>query len=280
MADPQRVYLHGFPGGPEELQAFGVLSSPFFAPDRRHDAPHLEFRAYVDHVARVISARFPDGALTLIGFSAGARIALELSVKLDDRVDEIILISAAAPLQSGTFLPEMAGRLVFCSAQKSPFAFRALTAMQARISRWAPSTLYQKLFSSARGADQQLKFDARFKQLIQSVIVKTLRSGAVGYKREVRAYVQPWSDLLPRVKTPVTLWHGTADNWTPIGMADALAAALPNVRAVHRLPTLSHFSTLQMFLASLQNPAPPNGDEIESGKDRVRHGVQRKSGVD
>ncbi len=255
MADRQSVYLHGFPGGPEEVQAFGPMAVPLYAPDRRHDAPGLDFAAYVDHLAQTISARFPTDDLTLIGFSAGARIALELGVALEGRVEEIILISAAAPLQSGEFLQDMAGRPVFSAAQRSPLAFRALTWMQAQMAHVAPNRLYQSIFASAQGADDALSSQAQFKQVIQSIIVNTLQTGAVGYKRELLAYVSPWGGLLPRVTAPVTLWHGTADNWTPIGMAEALEAALPNVRAVHRLSGLSHYSTLQAFLAAAKGAA-------------------------
>ncbi len=253
MADRQIVYLHGFPGGPEELQAFGAFTLGVFAPDRRHDAVDLNFPAYVGHLARAIDAQFPHGSITLIGFSAGARIALEVEARLAARVEEIILVSAAAPLQSGAFLKHMAGRLVFGTALRSPIAFRALTWAQAQLARWAPDRLYQSIFASALGADRDLRADVHFKQVIQTVIGRTLQSGAAGYRREVLAYVQPWADPLPRVTSPVTLWHGTADNWTPIGMADALAAALPHVRAVHRLDGLSHYSTLAAMMRGLQS---------------------------
>ncbi len=226
------------------------MSLPIFAPDRRNDAPDLDFPDYVDHLSQTIVERFPHGPLTLIGFSAGARMALELSVKLGDRVDDIILISAAAPLQSGNFLDDMAGRMVFVAAQRSSFGFTALTAMQSVLARLAPSTLYHKVFSTAAGADAALKSHALFKQVVQSIIVKTLQSGAAGYQREIQAYVQQWGEVLPRVTAPVTIWHGTADNWTPITMAEALINMLPNIAAVHRMDGLSHYSTLKAYLAT------------------------------
>lgn len=236
MPDRQTVYLHGFPGGPEELQAFGMFTFDGYAPDRRHDAENLDFSAYVDHLAGAIDTKFPYGRMTLIGFSAGARMALELGAKLSARVDEIILVSAAAPLQSGDFLKHMAGRLVFGTALRSPTAFRTLTWVQAQAARWAPARLFQSILASALGADRALKHNPQFARVIQSVVTGTLQAGAVGYRREVLAYVRPWGDLLARVTAPVTLYHGTMDNWTPMGMADVLAAHLPNVRAVHRLP--------------------------------------------
>jgi pimeloyl-ACP methyl ester carboxylesterase len=259
VADRQIVYLHGFPGGPEELQAFGPFTNPIFAPDRRNDAPHLDFTGYVDHLTRTVCAKYPLGAITLIGFSAGARLTLELSAKLESRTEAIILISAAAPIQLGDFLENMAGRLVFTAAKRAPFLFGVLTLAQAQLALWAPNRLFRAIFADAQGSDHPLKADWQFKQIIQSVIVKSLQSGSVGYRREVLAYVAPWGSIFSQVTAPVTLWHGTSDNWTPIGMADTFEAALPNVVAVHRLSNFSHYSTLRAFLESMQgnsfNPA-------------------------
>jgi hypothetical protein len=37
------------------------------------------------------------------------------------------------------------------------------------------------------------------------------------------------------ISQPVELWHGSLDNWAPPAMADALAASLPNITALHEL---------------------------------------------
>jgi pimeloyl-ACP methyl ester carboxylesterase len=259
VADRQIVYLHGFPGGPEELQAFGSFTHSIFAPDRRNDAPHFNFSDYVDYLAQTVGSKYPQGTITLVGFSAGARMALEIGAKLESRVEGITLVSAAAPLQSGDFLNSMAGRVVFSAAKRSPILFGALTSVQAQLARWAPDWLFRLAIGGAQGGDHPLKIDWQFKQIIQTAIVKSLQSGSVGYRREVLAYVAPWGSVLSQVTAPVTLWHGTSDNWTPIGMSDAFEAALPNVVAVHRLSNFSHYSTLRAFLESMQgrsfNPA-------------------------
>ena len=263
MTDKQIVYLHGFPGGPEELQAFGAFTVPVFAPDRRNMPVGLDFPAYIKHLNNIISTQFLHGPITLVGFSLGARIALELAIKLETRIDEIILVSAAAPLQSGRFLNAMAGRLVFGAALRAPVIFSALTWVQGQLAKRAPGRLFQSIFSSARGADQSLKYDPHFMGVIQTAIAKSLQPCAAGYKQEMLAYVAPWSDVLVRVKAPVTLWHGTADNWTPIGMADAFEAALPYIRTVHRLPGHSHYSTLHSFLTSLVEGESKASDKMD-----------------
>ena len=87
-------------------------------------------------------------------------------------------------------------------------------------------------------------------------LAAALRDGAPGYRRELAAYVAPWSDVLAQVTQPVTLWHGTDDTWAPIAMAEALAAALPQVAAVHRLAGLSHYSALAHALALIDRCDP------------------------
>lgn len=68
---------------------------------------------------------------------------------------------------------------------------------------------------------------------------------------EILGFVKPWSAILPEITVPVTLWHGTADNWSPIAMAHHLKEKLPNARPVVRLDGHSHYSTLREALCRL-----------------------------
>jgi pimeloyl-ACP methyl ester carboxylesterase len=77
---------------------------------------------------------------------------------------------------------------------------------------------------------------------------KCLSGGAAAYRAEITAYVTPWSDVLARVSVPTTIWYGTADNWVPPAMAEALAQALPNVACVRQIMDGSHYSTLAAAL--------------------------------
>lgn len=250
-AAPMRwVYLHGFPGGPEEWAMFGSPPTGVMAPDRRTDAPHRGFEYYCDHLARRIDANAGGASMGLIGFSLGAHMALELAERLGPRVARIVLVSAAAPLELGDFLPEMAGRPVFRTAQASGLLLRWLCAGQAVLTRLVPDRLIDTLFASARGGDVGLAQDAAFRRTLQAMLARSLCDGATGYRREVRAFVAPWGALLSRIAAPVTIWHGLDDSWAPPGMARALADALPQVEAVHLLPGQSHYSTLAAVLAN------------------------------
>lgn len=248
---PRLVYLHGFPGGPEEMAAVGRAHPSIIAPNRQHDAPQLSFSAYCDHSATTIAAEAGAAPITLIGFSMGSRMALEIASRLGARIDSVHLVAGIAPLDTGDFLPLMVGRPVFRAAQVSSLLFHVLCLAQLAMVKVAPKRMLDMVFAAVAGADAELAKGDAFRCTVQAMLSSTLASGAVGYRREVMAFVRPWGDLLACVTAPVTIWHGEADNWAPMGMAEVLAARLPNVRAVHRLPEQSHYSTLAVALAQL-----------------------------
>ena len=243
------VYLHGVPGGPGELALFG--GSPFagcdlFAPDRMAAGA-----GDVDDLAVAVRARFGDAPVALVGFSLGAFVAVELAGRLGAQVSRLDLIAAAAPLETGDYLGAMAGAPVFRAARGAAWRLAALLRFQALLARVAPGLLFRLIFAGAAGADRALVSQARFRDGIGAMLAAALRGGAPGYRRDLIAYVTPWSAALGKVMAPVTLWHGSEDNWTPPAMADALAAALPDVAAVHRLAGLSHYSTLAHVLGEI-----------------------------
>jgi pimeloyl-ACP methyl ester carboxylesterase len=220
------IYLHGLPGGPEEMALAGV-NLP--CPDRTKGE------------AAVLAAlsRMRDAPLHLIGFSLGAALALRLAPHLP--VAKLTLISPAGPLELGNFLPDMAGAPVFRAARR-PLLFRALTAIQALAFKHAPARSLETLFHSAPAADKAL-LTAANQKLLLSAIRASLGPRRAGYLAEISRYVQPWAAVLPQITAPVTIWQGEADTWSPPAMAKALAAALPHAD-LRLLPGQGHYSTL------------------------------------
>lgn len=64
------------------------------------------------------------------------------------------------------------------------------------------------------------------------------------YDRDVKLYVEPWSEILSAISSKVSIWHGEADNWAPIAMSDYLDAHLENVVLLKKCNGLSHYSCL------------------------------------
>jgi pimeloyl-ACP methyl ester carboxylesterase len=231
------IYFHGMPGGPGEWA--------FFAPQRlisRAIAPDRNAGTAWD------LAETGPGTVTLIGFSLGAARALEAAARWGDRVAALHLIAPAAPLQLGNFLPHMAGGALFGLAARQPTLFRLIARAEGLAARHAPHWLCDRLFTNAQGADAELARDEAFRRTMAGILRSGLGRNPSAFAREVMAYVSDWRDLLGQVTRPVTIWQGTADNWVPPAMAQALACALPGPVETRLLPGLSHYSALREAL--------------------------------
>ncbi len=234
------LYVHGLPGGPEELALAGVR------------IPLVNRAGTEDEIAARILSDTSGKPLHLIGFSLGAALALRLAPLL--RPAKMDLVAPAAPLELGDFLPQMAGAPVFKAARHS-LAFRGLTSVQATAWRLAPNVMLNTLFASAPPADRDFLTPDRRATLIASYRACLTENRAV-WLREVQAYVRPWSTALPLIQCPVTIWHGTADKWSPFAMAGALAQALPDATVIP-LPGLGHYTALCHAMPRIVDQALP-----------------------
>ena len=227
MSRPSLLYCHGLPGGAAELALADA------------DLPVLDRRQITDLAQP--SPCLPDGALHLIGFSLGASFALRLAAHHPGRVAKLTLISAAAPLELGNFLPDMAGQAVFRLARR-PALFRAVTGVQGAIAHAAPGVLASQLIATCDPSDRKL-LQGSGKPAFIAALQQGYGTNRLAYLREVCAYVRPWANLLDQVHCPVELHHGSADLWAPAAMSDALHTALPQ-SSLTRHDGLGHYSTL------------------------------------
>ncbi|MDO8912745.1 MAG: alpha/beta hydrolase [Phenylobacterium sp.] len=251
------VYFHGQPGSPAELDLVfperREHQGRVHAPDRATDRPDLSLSAYLDHLTADVLRRLPEGQIRLVGFSLGSYVAVEVGLRLEalgrGRDLSLDLVSAAAPLDCGDFLPDMAGGAVFALARNQPRLFSALTSVQGGLSRVAPGLLFAQIFAGAAGADAQLARDPAFQTTVRGMIAHSLARGAQAYRREILGYVAQPTQRLAGLCAPITLWQGDADTWTPPAMAQAIVAIRP--ATLRRFPGLSHYSTLQVALPQI-----------------------------
>lgn len=242
------VYFHGAPGsmsecaildGPAKQQGLKVVCFDRFSLDCCDDRD-----AYYQTMAtEILEILGDEETVDLVGFSIGAFVALEVSKRLGKRVENIHLISAAAPLSGGNYIDKMAGGFVFRLADRHPRIFYFLTQYQKLLSALAPKTLFKILFASAEGQDMDLSKEKNFQQLIIPTLVACFKTGSAGYMADVKSYVR-WDDDLSWCHARTTNWHGTLDNWSPFEMASALQEAIPGAVNLEALEGLSHYSCL------------------------------------
>jgi pimeloyl-ACP methyl ester carboxylesterase len=249
------VYFHGTPGSPEECAIFDALGKiydlKFICIDRYSINIALSGDAYFQHIANQIVTLTKGLTITLIGFSIGAFVALQISRNLSLIEHSLHLISPAAPLDAGDFLPTMAGKRVFMLAKSYPKVLQLIINGQGLLAAHSPGLLFELLFSNAAGADKILKTDLKFKSAIEQNLRYCFIKQPQGYLRELQAYVQPWQASLNQIHAETTLWHGSEDNWSPVAMAEYLASAIPNCKRYELIKDLSHYTCLVHSVAQI-----------------------------
>ncbi len=261
--DKPIIYFHGAPGAIEEAGVFSeaairsgrrILCFDRFAIDKS-----INGDAYFKHIADAIISEVGSRKVDIVGFSIGAYIAIEVSQKLGDQVGELHLISAAAPLDAGDFLPHMAGKPIFGLAKNHPKTFSLLVLFQSFLAKLLPSILFGMLFSSAAGGDKDLVSQKKFKNFIVPILKQSYKNSGVGFARDVKQYVN-WSlASIEKQAMEVFIWHGQADNWSPISMASGLAEIFPQSSS-YELKELSHYSTLYAVSDKIFEPKTKSDD--------------------
>lgn len=246
------IYLHGQPGSADELALFGTHvarnTTHWQVLERRTSATNCgdHFAMLADRARRVAAGR----TMRLIGFSLGGWAALHLAALLADDVMAVDLIATAAPPADGVYPAEMVGKPVFELARNHPMLFAGLTRAQGWGAMVAPALVRHALFAKAQGGDAALTQDVAFRSAITAILRTSLAGEAQAYRREVTDFASGQLPDVSAITAPVTFWHGEADNWAPISLADQLAARLPNVAAFHRLPGVSHYGALAHVLTT------------------------------
>lgn len=240
------IYFHGLPGSPTELEP---LAS---AEQLRRVIPvdRLATRGatYAESVVAAFDSHGIDGPIDVAGFSLGAMAALHIAALRADKVRKIILISPAAPLELGDFLPQMAGRPVFEAASRGALSLGCLSTVQAAAAAIAPDLMLKTMFANSAPVERLLLDAPGFRTTLAEGMLLCLGRRKQTYHEELRAYVRPWSDVLARVSCDVEIWQGDKDTWTPMAMALALQSHLG--RATLKVCAgLGHYSTLREALA-------------------------------
>ncbi|WP_420859597.1 alpha/beta fold hydrolase [Marivivens marinus] len=186
--------------------------------------------------------------IVLTGFSIGAMAAIKIAAAHPNIVSRLILISPAAPLSLGDFLPQMAGRTVFELALARPMLLRALTAFQGLIARWSPDRVVGLLFRNCGEAEKALLEDPDFKTSLTQALMESFVRCPDAYLAYINAYVSDWKDSLDLLTCPVELWHGSKDTWSPPQMSFALCNTFGEKAKLRLIEGTEHYSTMAQVI--------------------------------
>jgi len=248
MAKPL-MYCHGLPGSTGELRAFGEAQSR--APIHVLDRLNQSAGGYEQAVAASFDAVGAEQPATIVGFSLGAMAALHIAARRPRLVGKLVLISPAAPLQLGDFLPSMAGQMVFRAAQRGDAPLRIMSAVQSALVLIAARPFARAMFRGAPDADFRLLETPAFLEVFIEGMRQCLGSRGAAYRTELLAYVAPWAPVLRDVQCDIDIWQGADDDWTPPDMARALQSEFRARASLTILPHRGHYGALQAALPHL-----------------------------
>lgn len=122
---PPVVLLHGCGGSPEQafivtgwLDAFATAGRQVLAPrlpGHGRDGPSQEPADYAD-LAAALLPRLPHGPVDVVGFSLGAKLALDIAVRWPDRVRRLVL----GGIGDNAFAPETVGEAAASALERGP----------------------------------------------------------------------------------------------------------------------------------------------------------------
>ncbi len=168
------------------------------------------------------------------GHSGGGPYSLVCAYCLPDRVSAAAVLSGAGPVDAPgasdglTFLHWLAFKI----GRHSPwFLTRTLTWLFFRNAAADPARAIDLDARDRAAADEEvLKIPGVRENCIESD-VEAYRQGLAAFSWEVRLLTRPWGFPLEEIKTPVYLWHGTADDFTTTNMARYIQEKIPGCKA-------------------------------------------------
>ncbi|MDO6477912.1 alpha/beta hydrolase [Alteromonas sp. 1_MG-2023] len=248
-------YFHGAPGAPEEAGIFDLEGKnhdlTFICLERFSVDSSIIGEAYYKALATEVSKIASGKEVDFVGFSIGAFIAVQVIRYMPGGIGNLYLVSAAAPLEAGSYLDAMAGKQVFRLAQAAPTLFMLVSYWQGLLCRLSPNSLFRMLFFSAAGEDKLLASNHEFRTALTKVMKACFVGLVRGYVRDIGLYVQPWKASLSEISVNTHIWHGAEDNWSPPPMADYLGSAIPGCTSTEIFKGLSHYSCLYQAVPSI-----------------------------
>lgn len=140
-----------------------------------------------------------NGGIVVAGFSIGAMAAIKIAATRPDIVSRLILISPAAPLSMGDFLPDMTGKPEFKLAMSHPKLLRLLTVFQGLMTRWSPERTAGALFRNCGTAERALFGDPAFQASLSQALVECFLRRLDAYLAFINAYVTDWGKTIDLV---------------------------------------------------------------------------------
>lgn len=180
------------------------------------------------------------GCFAVIGISGGGPYTAACAYKIPDRLTAVAIVGGSGPVDlRSTFAGSARERHIgYVLAQRAPRLLRLVIALARNPGR-NPARFQAQFARGAAEADRAIMARPGMREMFVRNYAEAARQGMTAFADEVILASKPWGFPLQDITLPVHLWHGEEDRNTPIAMARAMAAAIPNCRTTY-LPGEGH----------------------------------------
>ena len=265
--DPQGIpvlYFHGIPScrlmhpDADVTRALGarllVADRPGFGrSDPKAGRTLLDWADDVAEFADQLGLR----RFAVAGSSGGGPFVAACATKLEARMTRAAIIGGSGPVDAPGALDGAAleRRIGYWLARHAPPLWRAAVRWRGDPRR-DPERFFANYTRHNPPTDQELLRQPAMRAMFLATYREATRQGLHAFSHEVELVAKPWGFRLEGIRVPTAIWHGEADNGTPVGMARAMARAIP-AAALHVLPGEGHllaFSRWREILEELLAP--------------------------
>lgn len=250
--------LHGTPGsrlGPRPrgllLHQLGIRLITFDRPGYG-DSDRFRGRSVADGAYDVAAIADACGIerFAVVGRSGGGPHALACAALLPERVTRAAVLVSLAP-RGAPGLDWYEG-MSNSNAVDFAAAICGFNVLSGRLTATAneirhdPASLVLRLLVEVPEPDRRVISDTQLRSMLARNHAEGLRRSADGWIDDVAALCGPWGFAPAAISTPVLLWHGERDIYSPVGHARWLARQLPHA-VVMIEPGAAHFGALTVL---------------------------------
>jgi len=232
--------LHGTPGsrsGPRPrtsvLYQLGVRLISYDRPgygssSRQHGRSVADAASDVGAIADVLC---PGQRIGVVGRSGGGPHALACAALLGDRVrSAAALVGLAPPDAKGLnwfdgMNPSNVVEFGHVDADAAAAETRLLKC--AEQVRDNPESLLESMRPELSRSDRKIVDDVAIRRLLTDTYVEAVRESVAGWIDDLRALRHPWGFDPSQITSPVLLWHGADDMFSPVSHTRWLGARIP-----------------------------------------------------
>ena len=206
---------------------------------------------WADDVAQVADLMRIE-PFAVVGFSGGGPYVAACAYRIPQRLTRAMAVAGAGPVDTPEATAAMTPlrKVGMATAARAPWLLRPALWLRFHPGR-NPERFFEEFMAGFPACDRAIVAQAEMRAMLVANYAEAARQGVRGIAWELRLFARPWGFRLQDITTEYHLWHGEDDASTPIAMARAVSAAIPNCR-VRFFPGEGHMLFLSRWREILE----------------------------